>query len=197
MSLFFRLLDDGLNAPTSVPVSWKSRLLFGIGAWLARRGGKVKLGENPRIHPDAMINARNAEISLGDGIVVAQGTAIQGNVTIGNNCSVQMNGNIVGYPGEEGRVVIGDNVRIAANCMMIAGNHVFTDPDTPICKQGMSLAPIVIEDDVWIAGRVNVMSGVRIGKGSVIGAGSVVTKDIPPYSIAVGIPAKVMKSRKP
>lgn len=59
----------------------------------------------------------------------------------------------------------------------------------------MDYKPIVIEDDVWIAARVNVMAGVTIGKGSVIGAGSVVTKDIPPYSIAVGTPAKVIKKR--
>lgn len=195
MGILWRFLDRGMSAPAA-DGTWRSRLLFALGRWLAVRGGKVRIGNNPRIHPGALINSRNAQIVLGDDVVIAQGTAIQGNVSIGNNCSVQMNGNIVGYPGETGAVRIGDNVRIAAGCMMIAGNHIFADANTPICKQGLSYAPIVIGDDVWLGGRVNVMAGVTIGKGCVIGAGSVVTRDIPPYSVAVGVPARVVKERK-
>ena len=106
---------------------------------------------------------------------------------------------MVGYgdPGDtEGLIKIGNNVRIAPNVMIISANHVFDNTDIPICEQGMDVKPITIEDDVWVAGRVNIMAGVTIGKGSVIGAGSVVTKDIPPYSVAVGVPAKVIKTRK-
>jgi acetyltransferase-like isoleucine patch superfamily enzyme len=80
--------------------------------------------------------------------------------------------------------------------MMIAANHVFSDPDRPIHSQGLDHAPITIEDDVWIGGRVNVVAGVTVGRGSVIGAGAVVTKDVPPYSVAVGVPARVIKSRR-
>jgi acetyltransferase-like isoleucine patch superfamily enzyme len=79
--------------------------------------------------------------------------------------------------------------------MMIAGNHVFSDPDKPIHGQGLVHSPIVIEDDVWVAGRVNIMAGVHIGKGSVIGAGSVVTHDVPSGAVAVGVPAKVVRRR--
>lgn len=102
-----------------------------------------------------------------------------------------------GKPGNsKGLIKIGNNVRIAPNVMMISANHVFENPDIPIREQGMEVKPITIEDDVWVAGRVNIIAGVTIGKGSVIGAGSVVTKDIPPYSVAVGVPAKVIKERK-
>ena len=80
--------------------------------------------------------------------------------------------------------------------MMIAANQVFRDPDRPIHGQGIEFGPIVIEDYVWIGGRANIMAGVTIGKGSVIGAGAVVTRDIPPYSVAVGVPAKVIKTRR-
>ena len=58
----------------------------------------------------------------------------------------------------------------------------------------VSSKPIVIEDDCWLGGGVIVLAGVTIGKGSVIGAGSIVTKDIPPYSVAVGNPCKVMRT---
>ncbi|MBO5765373.1 MAG: acyltransferase, partial [Lentisphaeria bacterium] len=64
-----------------------------------------------------------------------------------------------------------------------------------IHEQGMKPGRITIEDDVWIAGGVHINSGVTIGRGSVIGAGAVVTKDIPPMSVAVGVPAKVIKKR--
>ena len=62
--------------------------------------------------------------------------------------------------------------------------------------QGCSPEDVVIEDDVWIGSRCVILGNVRVGRGSVIGAGSVVTKDIPPFSIAVGVPCKVVKKRK-
>jgi len=73
--------------------------------------------------------------------------------------------------------------------------EVMHDISKPIAKQELKHAPIVIEDDVWIGSRVNILAGATIGHSSVIGAGSVVTKDIHPYSVAVGVPAKVIKSR--
>ena len=78
---------------------------------------------------------------------------------------------------------------------MIAANHIFENPNVLIREQGLEYSPIIINDDVWIGSRVNILAGVNVGSGSVIGAGSVVTKDIPPYSIAIGVPAKVIKRR--
>jgi len=74
-------------------------------------------------------------------------------------------------------------------------NHIYKDPKTPIRLQEIRAIGIIIEDDVWLGVGSTVLDGVTIGKGSVIGAGAVVTKDIPPYSIAVGVPAKVIKKR--
>ena len=79
--------------------------------------------------------------------------------------------------------------------MLIAADHVFADPDKPIRLQGMKPGSIIIEDDVWVAGGAHINAGVTIGRGSIIGAGAVVTKDIPPMSVAVGVPAKVIKKR--
>ncbi|GGG07680.1 hypothetical protein GCM10010913_31840 [Paenibacillus aceti] len=115
-----------------------------------------------------------------------------GSIEIGENCSINsfchINGN--------GGLKIGNNVRIATNCTLIPANHIFSDPNIPITFQGETREGITIEDDVWLGAGVKVLDGVVIGRGSVIGAGSVVNKSIPPFSIAVGIPAKVIKKRK-
>ena len=92
-----------------------------------------------------------------------------------------------------GPITIGNQVHIAPHVMMFAANHKFADTDIPIHKQGTEAAPITIEDDVWVAGKVMITAGVRVGRGSVIGAGAVVTKDIPPNSIVAGVPAKIIK----
>ncbi|HIK06827.1 MAG TPA: acyltransferase [Trichormus sp. M33_DOE_039] len=94
-----------------------------------------------------------------------------------------------------GSIKIGKHCLIAAHTGIYANNHNFTDTIKPIKYQGISHQGIVIEDDCWLGHGVKVLDGVTIGKGSVIGAGAVVTKDIPPFSIAVGVPAKVIKSR--
>ncbi len=91
--------------------------------------------------------------------------------------------------------MIGDDVRIAPHAMIIAANHVFDDSDRPISAQGLRSAPIVIEDDVWIGGRVSIMAGVTIGRGSVLAAGAVVTKDVPPGVVVGGVPARTIKQR--
>jgi maltose O-acetyltransferase len=65
-----------------------------------------------------------------------------------------------------------------------------------IVDQGYVVAPIVVEDDVWMGAGVNINKGVSIGKGSIIGSGSVVTKDIPPYSIAAGVPCRIIGTRE-
>jgi acetyltransferase-like isoleucine patch superfamily enzyme len=113
---------------------------------------------------------------------------------MGADCSIQCYAVLVGY-GEDGEIRLGTGVRIAPHVTMIAGDHIFKDNDRPIREQGLRRKPITIEDDVWIAGRVTIVAGVTIGRGSVIGAGAVVTGDIAPGSIAVGIPAKVIRVR--
>lgn len=95
-----------------------------------------------------------------------------------------------------GEVFIGEGVRIAAYTMINSADHAYDNPDQWIVDQGFKVAPIHIEDDVWIGAAVQIMKGVTIGKGSVIGAGAVVTKDVPPYSVGVGNPCRVIGRRK-
>ncbi len=175
----------------------------GFGAWLGRRLAlrhkAVKIAAGTAISPGAMISPRKCKIEIGADCMICTGAMVQGNVRIGNNSSVQNYSVLVGYggPGDDtGLISIGNYVRIAPHCMLIAANHNFQDASRPIHEQGLTFEPITIEDDVWIGGNVNIMAGVTIGRGSIIGAGSVVTKNIPPMSIAVGTPAKVIKSRE-
>jgi acetyltransferase-like isoleucine patch superfamily enzyme len=70
-------------------------------------------------------------------------------------------------------------------------NHVFEDPKTPIRLQGIRAEGIIIKDDVWLGTGVRVLDGITIGKGSIVGAGAVVTKDVPDYAIVTGVPARV------
>ena len=172
-----------------------------FGLWLGRRlalrHAAVHLGERVKISPAAMINPRGGSIEIGSDSTVGHGAAIQGNVRIGEFVSVQACTLITGYGSgdEPGRVTIGSNTRIAAHCMLIAGNHIFDDPERPIRKQGIRPGLIVIGEDVWLGGGVHVMAGVTIGDHCVVGAGAVVTHDLPPGSIAAGIPARVIRSR--
>lgn len=110
-----------------------------------------------------------------------------GGVFIGNNVRVGL-GNVLIGP-----VRIGHNVIIAQNVVISGLNHGYQDPEIPISQQPCTTAQIVIEDDCWIGANCVITAGVTIGKHAVVAGGSVVTKNIPPYSIAAGNPARIIK----
>lgn len=112
-------------------------------------------------------------------------------VSVGRNVTINEQVFLDGFGGLE----IGDHCRIAHGCSFLSEDHVFDDPGTPIWQQGKRPGRIVLESDVWLGCGVRVLRGVRIGRGCVVGANSVVTRDLPPLSIAVGIPAKVVGQR--
>ncbi|MGP8321299.1 MAG: acyltransferase [Methanosarcinaceae archaeon] len=95
-----------------------------------------------------------------------------------------------------GGVTIGNDVIIGPFVIIHSANHKFDRLDIPIQKQGCEKLSVNIEDDVWIGANAIILPGVTIGRGSVIGAGAVITRDIPPYSVAAGVPAKVIRNRK-
>ncbi len=85
---------------------------------------------------------------------------------------------------------------IAGNCYLGGGRYYIDRVDIPIMEQGVyTRGRLTIGDDVWLGAGAVVLDGVKVGKGCIIGAGAVVTKDLPDYSIAAGVPAKVIKSR--
>lgn len=93
------------------------------------------------------------------------------------------------------RVEIGDHCMFANGCFVTDGNHRFDDPDTPVPWQGFTTkGPVRVADNVWCGANVVITSGVTVGERCVIGANSVVTEDIPPFSIAAGAPARVVRT---
>lgn len=155
-------------------------------------GTGVKFNGRVRVeHPFSRIRVGN-HCMIGVGCYfVAQPP--QATVTIGNHVSLNDNCYVTSCYG----ITIGDNVRIAEHVSIRDYDHEFADTSVPIRTQGMKGAPITIGDDVWIGRGVMITAGVTIGRGSIIGANAVVTKDVPPWSIAVGIPARVIRSRRP
>jgi len=127
---------------------------------------------------------------LGKNAVILEGTKILyfKNIEIGDYCSLNENCFLYG----KGNISIGSWVRIGRDVSLITEDHIFLDRSTLIKKQGVSLKPIVVSDDVWICANVTVLKGVTIGTGAVVGAGAVVTKDIPEYAIVAGVPARII-----
>lgn len=120
---------------------------------------------------------------------------VPGNVVIGDNVRLNYGVWVAANHNKDGGVIMGNDVLIGPYTVVHSGNHKFRDCSVPINKQGFNFKTINIEDDVWIASHCTILSGVTIGKGSVVAAGSVVTKDIPPYAVVAGVPAKVISMR--
>lgn len=99
------------------------------------------------------------------------------------------------YIGCSGQIKIGDNVLMGPRVTMSAENHNYADNSQPIKEQGVTRLPISIEDDCWLGSNSVILAGVTIGKGSIVAAGAVVTKDVPPYSIVAGVPATIIRNR--
>ncbi len=131
-------------------------------------GGKIEIGKNCEIHNSAMI------LTYG------------GNIVMGNNCSVNPFSILYGH----GNLIVGSGVRIAAHCTIIPANHNKGSDDVPLYKSGISAKGIKIGDNSWIASGCRILDGVEIGQNVIIGAGSVVTKSLPSYTVAYGNPAK-------
>lgn len=134
---------------------------------------KIVLKKNARIHNDVLIQG-SGKLTLGKRSFIGQYSVL------GINESIE----------------IGDDVMIAQNVSIRDTDHAFTRTDIPMNQQGITTAPVVIEDDVWIAHGAIITKGVRIGRGAIVAGGAVVTKDVPEFAIVGGIPVRVLKFRK-
>lgn len=166
---------------------------------------KIQIGNNVQLRACCQLYAQNntmgtdktseaVTITIGDNVHIKENANLNtygGFIRIGTDSNIGHNCALYG----QGGIEIGDNVLIGPNCSIISGNHRFSSRVIPINKQGTYDIGIYIGDDVWIGANVSVLDGVRIGKGAVIGAGSVVTKDIEEYSVAFGSPAKFHRFR--
>ena len=130
------------------------------------------------------------KFSLGDYSVIESFACINnavGDVIIGNYTRIGLHNTIIGP------VTIGHHVNLAQGITVTALNHKFENPNIRIDEQGVSTKPVVIGNDIWVGANAVILPGITIGDHSVIAAGAIVTKDVPPHSLVAGIPAKVIK----
>ncbi|MDO9546669.1 MAG: acyltransferase [Pelolinea sp.] len=152
----------------------------------------ITIGRGTIIRELRYISTDSGPIKIGHHCVI-NALALAGPIEIGNNTLVNLHSDI---SGRKYKVIIGDNVLIAPHVAIMATIHNYKNRYELIKNQGTDGGDVVIEDDVWIGTNVVILPGTHIEKGAVIGANAVVTNDIPPYAIAVGIPAKVSGYRE-
>jgi len=164
----------------------------------------LQVGYNTIIEDGAEINCLSQQgIKLGNRVTIGKYAIIRpSNIyggPIGEGLTMGDNSNIgpYNYIGCSGKITIGNNVMLAPRVSIYAENHVFDHPELLIRDQGVEKKEVIIEDDCWIAANSIILAGVTIGQGSVVAAGSVVTENVPAYSVVAGVPAKFIKSRKP
>lgn len=175
---------DGLPAiEDHVRISRPEDVWIGAGAYVDHgvylHGGKggIHIGDGAwvmngcRLHVFNFRDMAQSGIRLGKRTFLGEGSVMRG----------------------QGGIVVGDHVLFGPRTQVLAVDHVFVDPEKPIMDQGITAQGIVIEDNCWIGAGAIVLDGVTIGRGSCIGAGAVVTKSVPPHSLAVGVPARVIR----
>lgn len=142
---------------------------------VCRRGyGRLILGRWVHLGVDTALRCHEGTLSVGDKVVLGRDVSV--------NCYLD--------------IEIGASCLFADDIYVCDFDHKFTDLTIPIKDQGIAKSRVRIEPDVWLGTKVTVARGVVIGQGSVVGANAVVTHDLPPYSVSVGVPARVIKDRR-
>jgi acetyltransferase-like isoleucine patch superfamily enzyme len=133
----------------------------------------------------------HAAIRMGRNVTLAYNCFISPiELEVGDNCWLGVNNFICG------KVHLGRDVQLGPNVNLPGSSHNI-DSELPVSQSGSVARGTIIEDYAWIGGNVTVLDGVRVGKGAVVGAGSVVTRDVPPFAVVAGAPARILKYRKP
>lgn len=163
-----------------------------------RFASNVILGKGVFLDYGVYLHACPSGIQIGDNSLVLHGAVLHvynfrnlpnAGIRVGNNCLIGEYTVIRG----QGGVTIGNRVYTSPFTQIIAVNHVFADPSRPFIEQGITAQGIVIEDDVWLGAGAVITDGVKVGKGAIVAAGAVVTKDVLPYVMVAGVPARPIK----
>lgn len=163
-----------------------------------RFANQIRLGRNVYLDHGVYLHACPQGIEIGDNSFIMHGAVLHvynfrelphAFIRIGANSLI---GELNVLRGQGG-ITIGNRVYTAPLVQMLAVNHVYSDPTRPIIDQGITAEGITVEDDVWIGAGAIITDGVRIGTGAVVAAGAVVTKDVPPYTVVGGVPARVLR----
>ncbi len=163
-----------------------------------RFANNVRLGRGAYLDEGVYLHACPQGIDIGDRTLVMHGSVLHvynfrglphSGIRIGSDSLVGEYNVLRG----QGGITIGDRVFTSPMVQILAVNHVFDDPSRPFTEQGITAEGITVEDDVWIGSGAILTDGIRVGKGSVVAAGAVVSKDVPPYSVVAGVPARVVR----
>jgi acetyltransferase-like isoleucine patch superfamily enzyme len=167
------LIEEDVRFQVPSRIFLDDRVFVGQYSYLDRGTSLLRLGNDVHLTRSCTLRAEKRRITVHDGAGINMRSFLDGN----------------------GGVEVGPDALLSPGVQVISGNHIFDDPDVPIKYQGTAYGKVTIGEDCWLGTNVIVLPGVTIGRGAVVGAGAVVTKDIPEYSIALGIPAEVVGHR--
>jgi len=197
--------------PLGNPKLWRADALLAAHEWLSRRAAIMPTSRRANrfssfgsgtvvCFPPAALYGEHAirlgrdtligpYVSLSAGMMPGQPLISDSIVTIGDRCLIGRQSSIVGHF----EIVIGDDVYFGPNVYVTDQNHSVNDPATPIGRQSAEEKPVAIGDGSWLGANVVVLPGVTIGRHVAVGAGAIVTSDLPDHAIAVGNPARVIR----
>jgi acetyltransferase-like isoleucine patch superfamily enzyme len=170
---------------------------FGHGVVL-RHPKKIRLGDDVVVDDLVVLDAKgtaNRGIVLGNGVFLGRGTILSckdGDIVLGDHTNLGFHCEVF----SASTVTVGRHGLFAAYTYLVGGGHEFDRPDVPVLEQERSSRGITLGDNVWLGTGTKVLDGVRIGRDVVVGAGAVVTDDLPDGAVAVGIPARVVRRRE-
>lgn len=172
------------------------RTIFGKHVML-RCPSRISLGSHVNVDDGVVLDAKGdkSTIEIGDRILIGRNTIFSC-----HDASIRLGSFLSVGPGcvisSRSRVEIGSYVQIGAGTQLMAGSHTYEDPEKPSILQARVSKGIIVEDNVWLGNASIILDGVTVGRNSIVGAGSVVSKDVPPYSMVLGNPARVIAKRE-
>jgi galactoside O-acetyltransferase len=167
------LIEEDVRFQVPRRIFLGKRVFVGQYSYLDGGSSVLRLGDDVHLARFCTLRAGERGISIHDGAGINVRTYLDGN----------------------GEIEIGQNTLLSPGVQVLSANHVFDDPKVPVRFQGGIYGKVTMGEDCWLGTNVVVLPGVTIGRGAVVGAGAVVTKDIPAYGIALGVPAKVVGHR--
>jgi acetyltransferase-like isoleucine patch superfamily enzyme len=171
-------------------------VVFGQNVVL-RHPHKIRIGDDVVIDDNCLLDAKgetNGGIAIGSGVFVGRNTILScknGDIAIGDGANIGFNCEVF----SASRVTVGANALFAAYCYVIGGGHNFEDPTRPIAEQGRRSAGVLVGEGVWLGAGAKVLDGVTIGAHAIVGAGAVLTVNVPDRGVAMGRPARVVGTR--
>jgi acetyltransferase-like isoleucine patch superfamily enzyme len=180
----------------------KFRFVFMAPKVNLRNATLIRFGKGVTLERGVIIDGLSREgVAFGDNVMIGPYSVVRASMLSNLGAGVRMGRNssvdAYSYIGAAGPITIGENVIMGQHISFHAENHNYDRVDIPIRHQGTRRQGIVIEDDCWVGANATFLDGAHVARGCVIAAGSLVRGEIPPYSVVVGAPARVLKSRLP